>query len=83
MEKGGEIDYWRFTFLQHQRSFQDRQQLVTLHARDNYIALTNWEIRLQYPTQSHYLGVEQTSPCPILVIPSVRLGSNMHPFLSH
>ena len=37
----------------------------------------------RYPTQSHYLETEQTSPCPVLIMPSARLGSNKYNFLSH
>ena len=36
-----------------------------------------------YPTQSHYPHTEPTSPCPILIMPSIRLGSNKYQFLSH
>ena len=32
-----------------------------------------------YPTQSYY----PTSPCPILIIPSARLGCEKYQFLSH
>ena len=28
-----------------------------------------------YPTQSHFPDTESTSPCPILIIPSARLGA--------
>ena len=35
----------------------------------------------QYPTQSHYPETEVTSPCSILLIQRVWLGSNKHQFL--
>ena len=34
----------------------------------------------QYPTQSHYPDIELTSPCPILLMSSARLGSNKYKF---
>ena len=34
----------------------------------------------QYPTQSHYPDTEPTSPCPILLMPSARLGSDTYQF---
>ena len=36
-----------------------------------------------YPTQSHYLDTEPTSPCPILIISSAWLGSNKYKFICH
>ena len=33
-----------------------------------------------YPTQSHYPVTEPTSPCPILLMPSTKLGSNKYHF---
>ena len=36
-----------------------------------------------YPTQLHYLDSEPTSPWHILIMPSVRLGSNRYQFKSH
>ena len=33
-----------------------------------------------YPTQSHCLETEPTNPCPILIRPSARLGSNRYQF---
>ena len=34
----------------------------------------------QYPTQSHYLDTELTTPCPILLMSSARLGSDKYNF---
>ena len=34
-----------------------------------------------YLTQSHYPDTELTSPCPILIIQSIRLGSDKYQFL--
>ena len=36
-----------------------------------------------HPTQSHYPDTVRTSPCPILVMPSARLGSDMYTLLGH
>ena len=36
-----------------------------------------------YLTQLHYPGTEPTSPCPILIMPSARLGSDKYQFKSH
>ena len=33
-----------------------------------------------YPTQLHYPDTEPTSPCPILIMPSARLGSDRYQF---
>ena len=33
-----------------------------------------------YPTQSHYPNTELTSPCPIIIMLSARLGSNKYQF---
>ena len=35
-----------------------------------------------YPTQAHYPDTEPTSPCPIIIMPSARLGSDKYRFLS-
>ena len=37
----------------------------------------------QYPTKSHYPDNELTSLCPILLMPSTRLGSRSTYFISH
>ena len=36
--------------------------------------------RTCYPTQSHYPDTEPTGPCPILIMPSARLGSDKYKF---
>ena len=36
-----------------------------------------------FPTQSHYLDAEPTSPCPILIMQITRLGSNKYQFVNH
>ena len=36
----------------------------------------------QFPTQSHYPDTEPTSPCPILIMSSTRLGSDKYQFKS-
>ena len=34
----------------------------------------------RYPTQSHFPDTEETSPCPILIMPRTRLGSDKYQF---
>ena len=34
----------------------------------------------QYPTQTHYPDTELSSACPIILIPSFRLGSDKYKF---
>ena len=34
-----------------------------------------------YPTQSHYPDTEPTRPCPLLILPSARLGSDKYQFV--
>ena len=36
-----------------------------------------------YPTHPHYPNTEPTSPCPILIMPSVQLGSDKYQLWSH
>ena len=36
-----------------------------------------------YLTQLHYPDTEPSSPCPFLIMPSARLGSDKHQFSSH
>ena len=36
-----------------------------------------------YPTQAHYPDTEPTSPCPILIMPSIWLGRDQNQFWSH
>ena len=54
------------------------QGLVTVCTHGNFIVLPHWETLLPdwYPTQSHYPDTELTSSCPIILMPSARLGSN-------
>ena len=33
---------------------------------------------MQYPTHSHYPGTELSSPCPVLFMPSARLGNDKY-----
>ena len=54
---------------------------------DNFIVLSHYEIRpaapsADFPTHfpSHYHDAELTSPCHILVMPRVRLGSEKYQF---
>ena len=52
------------------------------HSRWHYIAAPPWNqaASIHYPTQSHYPNLELTSPCPILLILSSKLGSGNYQF---
>ena len=74
-----------FKSWQHLRSDQDGNWLMTVHIHGNFIVQPYWEIRppgttTQHPTLSRYPDTELTSPCPNLLIPSARLGSDKHQF---
>ena len=62
-----------FTSSQHQWSYQDGYQFVTVCTHGNFIMLPHWDVSC-YPTQSHYPDTEPTS---IVIMPSARLGSGM------
>ena len=59
-------------------------RLVTMHTHGDFIVLPHWETRVtRYPTQSHHPVTKPTSPCPLLIMPSPRLGSDKYQFLRH
>ena len=68
--------------LQHLRSYQDRYRLghwylcwlYSTTPLGSQVAGT----MTQHPIQSHYPDTELTSPCPILLISSTRLGSDKY-----
>ena len=73
--------HWRFalfvggfTSWQRLRSYQDGCRSLTVHTHGDFIGDQATCIMTQFLTQSHYLGTELTSPCPVLVMPSTRLG---------
>ena len=57
-------------------------RLVTVHSWRLYSASAleqqTTSTMTCYPTQLHYLYTEPISPCPILIMPSVRLGSDKY-----
>ena len=59
---------WSFMSLQNLRLYQDGYRLVTVHTHGDFIVLPHW-----YPNQSY-------CPCPILLMPSTRLGSDKYQF---
>ena len=63
----------------------DGYRLVTVCTHGDFIMLPHWRTRplAPWPIQSHYPITESTSPCPILIMPSTRLGSDKYQFLSH
>ena len=68
------------------RSYQDRYRLVTVHTHGDFIVLPHGKTLATitmtwYPTQSNYLDVEPTSPCPFLIIQSAWLGSDSYQFI--
>ena len=70
---------WRFASLQHRRSCQ--VLTVTVHTHDDFIVLPQLRNQMKrYPTQSHYPDTELTSPCPILLMPTTKLGSDKYQF---
>ena len=68
------------------RSYQDGCQLVTVHkTHSNFIVLPHQEIRPLAPWSNIPVSrinpdSKITSPCPILSMPSARLGSNKYQF---
>ena len=73
---------WHFTFHQHLRSYQDGFRLVTVWRFDS-AAPQEDETTITmtvYPTQPDYPNTGLTSPCPILVMPNARLGSDKYQF---
>ena len=79
------VGCWSFTFWQHRRSYQDRYQLVAVCTHGNFTVLPSWKTRppVGPMTQSYYPDTEPTSPCPILIMLSVRLGGYKYQLLSH
>ena len=66
------------------RSYQDGCWLLTVHSwwlySDAPLGNQGSGIMSQYITQSHYLNTEISSPCPILLMLSTRLGSKKDQF---
>ena len=61
------------------RLYQYGYWFVSVHTHGDCLVLSYWTIWVvasmtQYPTQWHYPDTELTSPCPILLLPSTRLG---------
>ena len=69
-------------------SYQDRYRLVSVHTYCDFVVLPHLETSLSahmtwYPTQSHYPDTWPTNPFPILLMPSIWLGSDKCKFQSH
>ena len=82
------VGYWSFTPLHHLIFISERVltcdsahswQLYSAVPLGNQVAVS----MVQYPIQSHYPDTERTSPCPILLMPSHRLGSDKYKLISH
>ena len=63
-----------FTIVGRARS-GDGYRIVTVCIDGSFIVLPQWNIMACNPTQSHYPDTEPTSPYPILIMRSVRLGA--------
>ena len=66
-------------------SYQDGHRLLTVHIHCNFHSAVPLgdqaaDTTPLYHIQSHYADISQTSPCPLLFIPSARLGSDMYQF---
>ena len=57
---------------------QDRYQLVTVHTRALPLGNLATGSLTRYPLQSHYPDMVVTSPCPMLLMPRPRLGSDKY-----
>ena len=57
---------------------------MTVYTHSNLIVLPEWETRpligtmTQFPTQSHYPDTERTNHCPLPVMPSTSLSSDIY-----
>ena len=81
------VGWWSFKTWQHLRSYKNRYSIsdsVRSWWLYNYSA-TNLgnqaataSTMTQYPTQSHYPDIELTSLCPILLMLSIKLGSDRY-----
>ena len=69
---------------QHLGSYHDGYQLVTVCTDGDFVVLSHWEIKPLTPwldiPLSYYPDTELTCPCPILLMPSARLGRNKYQF---
>ena len=70
------------------RSYQDEYRLVTARTQANFTMLPHWETRPPalcpaIPLSTHYPDTEPTSRSPVLIMPSVWLGTDKYKFLSH
>ena len=74
-----------FTSQQHLRSNQDGYWLVTVHTPGECCHTRRWETRPSAPwpdiPYNHIIPITAvTSPCPILLMPRARLGSDKYQF---
>ena len=69
-----------------QAQWREEYRLVTVHTHVCTVTSTaSLEYQATgtitcYPTQLHYPNTEWTSPCPILIMPSTRVGSDKYQF---
>ena len=79
------IIYTKVYVLATSTVISGRVPTVTVHIRGDFIVLLHWEIRSPAPSpdsplKSHYPDTEQSSPCAILIMPSIQLGSEKYQF---
>ena len=71
---------WGFTFWLHLTLYQDGYQLLTVCIHGDFIVLPHWKFRppARLLDTLHYDDTEPTSPFPILIIQSARLGNDQY-----
>ena len=75
---------WSFTSWQRLMSYQDKFRLETECTRGySLVDVQAGSTMILYPTQSPYPDTEPTSPCAILKMSSISLGTGKYTFLSH
>ena len=77
------VGCWRFTSLQHLKSYQYEYWLAIVHSLSEFIVLTHCDykavgIMTWYPTRSYYPAADLTSPCPILLMPTIWVRSDKY-----
>ena len=86
--RGWLVVCWMFMSWQHLRSYHDWYRLVIVYTHCDFIVVPTLGYQATgtmtwYPIESHYPYTELTSPCHILIMPSVWLGNDKYALLSH
>ena len=72
------VGSWSFIFWQHLRSYHDMYQLVREHTHGDFIVVPLGNHDPICHSIMYYSDTEPTSPCLILLLPGVRLGSDKY-----